>query len=261
MLTALLFGAIASSAFVVGVLIGLFTSPSRRVVAAVLAFGGGVLVSALTFDLIEEAFETGTTPYVIGGFLVGALIYVAVASVLDRMAAQSPKREGRNSEDVVPNAPRIPETKAAATVSGMALLAGAILDGIPENAAIGISLHAEGQQLGIVLLAAVFLANLPESISSTVGFREEGRSNAWIVGIWAVAGVACMLATVVGYALLGGLPPNLIGAALALAAGGILAMLADTVFPEAFENGGPVVALATAVGFSCALLLAQATGA
>ncbi|MDQ3870575.1 MAG: hypothetical protein M3301_03030 [Chloroflexota bacterium] len=260
MATAALYGLIASSAFVVGVGIGLFTRPSRRLVASVLAFGGGVLVSALTFDLMEEALEKGTTWFVIGGFLAGAVIYVSVAVVLDRMAAQSPKREGRQPSDVEPDARRRPESKEAATVSGMALLAGAVLDGIPENAAIGISLQAEGQALGLVLLAAVFVGNLPESISSTVGMREEGRSRLYIVAVWGVAGVACTLASVLGYALLGGLPRDLVAALLGLAAGGILAMLADTMMPEAFENGGPLVALATAVGFACALLLAQFTG-
>ncbi len=131
MATAALYGVIASSAFVLGVAIALFARPSRRLVAGVLAFGGGVLVSALTFDLMEEALEKGTTLFVIGGFLVGAVVYVVVAIILDRMAAQSPKREGRQPGDVEPDARHKPESKEAATVSGMALLAGAILDGIP----------------------------------------------------------------------------------------------------------------------------------
>lgn len=143
----------------------------------------------------------------------------------------------------------------------MALLAGTVLDGIPENAAIGISLHAEGQALGVVLLAAVFLSNLPNTITSTVGMRQEGRSRAYIFTVWAIVAVACTLSAVAGYALLGGLPENLVAAMLALAAGSILAMLADTVFPEAFKNGGPVVAMATAVGFALALILAQVAGA
>ena len=258
--TAIVFGLIASSAFIVGVLIGLFTNPPRRLIAGVLAFGGGILVSALAFDLMEEATEKGHLSFVIGGFMVGAAIYVAIAELLDRMAAKSPKREGRSAEDVVPDAHRKPETPEVAAISSMALLAGTVLDGIPENAAIGISLHAEGQSLGIVLLAAVFMSNLPNTITSTVGMRQEGRSRGYIFGVWALVAVACVIAAVAGYALLGGMPENLIAGMLALAAGSILAMLADTVFPEAFHIGGPVVALATAVGFATALLLAELTG-
>jgi ZIP family zinc transporter len=260
--TALLFGALASSAFIVGVVIGLFTRPPQKVVAGLLAFGGGILVSALTFDLMEEAFETGSTAAVLAGFMLGAVIYVAITVVLDRMAAVSPKREGRRGEDVVPDAHRKRETTEQATISGTAILIGTVLDGIPENAAIGISLQApgEGHSLGIVLLAAVFLSNLPNTISSTVGMRQEGRSPRYIFAVWTIVAIACTGSAVLGYVLLSGLPGDVVAAMLGLAAGSILALLADTVFPEAFENGGPFVALVTAFGFACALLLAQVTG-
>ena len=259
MLTAAVYGMLASAGFLIGVVVGLVTTPSRRVIAAVIAFGSGVLVSALTFDLMEEAFATGNARYVISGFLLGALIYVLVDAVLERMAAESPKREGRDPQDVEPGAARTRETSAQAAVSGTALLAGAILDGVPENAAIGISLSTDGSDLGFLLLAAVFLGNVPESVSSAVGMRQEGRSRRYILAIWGVAAVVCTLASVVGYALLGGLSVNMISAVLALAAGGILAMLADTMMPEAFKHGGPFVALATAVGFACAFLLSNWT--
>jgi ZIP family zinc transporter len=259
--TALLFGALASSSFVVGVALGLVTRWPRRLVASVIAFGAGVLVSALTFELMQEAFEKGTAWYPIVGFLVGALIYVIVDVILERMAAKSPKRTGRDPQDVVPAADHKEESPETAAVAGTALLAGALLDGIPENAAIGVSLHAEGSDLGLVLLAAVFLGNVPESLSSAAAMRDEGRSRAYIIGVWAAVAVACTLAAVAGYALLGGLSANWISAVLALAAGGILAMLADTMMPEAFEHGGPVVALATAVGFVLAFSLSHLTGA
>ncbi len=260
MLNAAFYGLLASSGLLIGAIIGPVTMPSRRVIAAVIAFGSGVLVSALTFELMDEAFEKGHVSYVVAGFLAGAVIYVGISSLLDRMAARSPKREGRHARDVEPGAKHIPESKEAAAVSGTALLVGALLDGIPENAAIGISLFAEGRGLGLVLMAAVFLGNLPESISSSVGMRQEGRSRGFILGVWSGAMVVCTLASVAGYSLLGGLSPNLISAILALAAGGILAMLADTMMPEAFENGGPLVALATAVGFLCAFLLSHVVG-
>ena len=108
-----------------------------------------------------------------------------------------------------------------------------------------------------MLLAAVFMASLPESISSSVGMRQEGRRRQYILGVWLVATAATTVAAIAGYALLGGLSANAISAILALAAGGILAMLADTMMPEAFENGGPFVALATAVGFVAAVLLSR----
>jgi zinc transporter, ZIP family len=260
MATAVVYGLLASSSFVIGVLLGLVTSPPRRLVASIVAFGAGVLVSALTFDLMTEAFETGSTLYVIGGFLTGALIYVLADVGLERMAARSPKRKGRDPQDVVPGAGAKAETPEVAAATGLALLAGALLDGVPESAAIGLSLHAEGSGLGLVLLAAVFLGNVPESLSSAASMKQEGRSRGYVVGAWGAVAVLCTLATIAGYALLGGLSQNMVSAILALAAGGILAMLADTMMPEAFKHGGPWVALATAVGFACALLLSEATG-
>ena len=258
MTMALLYGLIASSGFLVGVTLGLYTTPPRRLLAGIIAFGAGTLVCALTFELMEEAFETGTTTWSLIGFLGGALLYILIDQGLERAAAASPKREGRDPQDVKPGAERIPETREQATVSGMALLAGTALDGVPENAAIGIGLGAEkGTGLGLVLLAAVFLSNLPGSLTSAVGMRQEGRSNAYIIGAWSAVGVACVLSCVLGYAFLGGLPDAVVGAVLALAAGGILAMLADTMMPEAFQNGGPWVAMATATGFACAFLLVR----
>ncbi len=258
---ALVYGLLASSGLLIGAIIGLVTSPPRRLVAVVMAFGSGVLVSALTFDLMEEAFEKGSTAYVVAGFLVGALIYVVIDHLLERMAAKSPRLEGRDpQQDVKPGAEAIEESPQEATISGTALLVGAVLDGVSENVAIGVSLHAEGSSLGLILLAAVFLGNLPESISSSVGMRRAGRSRGYVLAVWAVAVLATTLAAVAGYALLGGLSENMISAILALAAGGILAMLADTMMPEAFQNGGPFVALGTTIGFMCAFLLSHLVG-
>ena len=258
--TALLYGALASTSFLIGATLGIFTSPPRRLVAGIVAFGAGVLVSALTFELMREAFDTGGAKYSIGGFLVGAAIYVVADIGLERMAARSPKRTGRDATDVVEDADSRPESPEVAAIAGTALLVGAILDGIPENIAIGVSLDAQGASLGLVLLGAVFLGNVPESLGSAAAMREEGRSNRYILGTWLVVAVVCTLATVAGYAFLSGVSPELTSAILALAAGGILAMLADTMFPEALENGGPVVAMATAVGFACALLLSELGG-
>ena len=165
MATALIYGLLASSSFVIGVLLGLFTNPPRRVVAGIIGFGGGVLVSALTFELMQEAFETGGGVYAISGFLVGAVIYVAADIGLERMAAKSPKRTGRDATDVVPDAEEKKESPKVAAVAGTALLDGAMLDGVLESIAIGLSLHAEGSSVGLV-----FLALLCSSGNSTVPF-------------------------------------------------------------------------------------------
>lgn len=260
MLTALVLGLVASSAFPIGVAIGLFFRIPNRIIASIVAFGAGVLVVALTVELMAEALETGTLVWSLMGLVAGSLIYVTIDQMLERAAERSPRRKGRDPQDVKPDAAAIPETDAQATISGMAVLVGTVLDGVPENAAIGIGLAAErGPGLGIVLLGAVFLSNLPGAVSSTVGMLREGRSRTYIAVAWTLVGIACTAACVAGYAVLSGLPSAAQGFMLALAAGGILAMLADTMFPEAFRSGGPWVALASTAGFAAAFTLASLT--
>jgi ZIP family zinc transporter len=258
---AILFGLLASSAFPIGVALGLLGNLPRRLVASVVAFGAGVLVVALTGELMAEAVEEGSVPWAMGGLFAGALVYIVMDLLLDKAANASPRVEGRHAEDVHAGAAAIPETPAEATMSGMAVLVGSVLDGIPENAAIGMGLASDqGPELGLVLLAAVFLSNLPSAIASSAGMRKAGRSTAYIVIAWALVAVACTLSCIAGFLFLGSLPDPGKSFMLALAAGGILAMLADTMFPEAFRDGGPWVALATTFGFACAFWLSQLTG-
>jgi ZIP family zinc transporter len=110
-----------------------------------------------------EAVERETGAYAITGFLVGAIIYVLAVAGLERLAARSPTHRPRPPGRGAGAAAK-PETTEVAATTGLTLLVGALIDGIPESAAIGLSLHAEGRSLGIVLLAAVFLANVPESL-------------------------------------------------------------------------------------------------
>lgn len=258
MQTALIMGLLASSAFPIGVAIGLFFDLPRRLLAGIIAFGAGVLVVALTSELMAEATEGGYIVWAIFGLVVGCVIYVVLDQLLEQGAQKSPRREGRDVGDVHSNADEIPETKREATISGMAVLVGTVLDGVPENAAIGIGLAAEkGPGLGYVLLGAVFLSNLPGAIASTVGMQKEGRSSTYIIIAWSLVALACTGSCVLGYALLAGLPLGAQSFVLALAAGGIIAMLSDTMFPEAFQTGGPWVALAATSGFATAFMLAE----
>jgi zinc transporter, ZIP family len=259
-MTALLFGMLASAAFPIGVALGLLFHIPRRLLAIIIAFGAGVLVVALTGELMAEAVEEGAIVSAMGGLIAGSVLYILIDSMLNRAAKADSRLEGNDPQDVKPGARSVPEQPGDAAVSGMAVLAGTVLDGIPENAAIGMGLAAEqGPQLGLVLLGAVFLSNLPAAIASTASMRRSGRSGVYIIGAWTLVTIACIASCVVGYAFLANLSSRATGFMLALAAGGILAMLADTMFPEAFKDGGPWVALATTIGFACAFLLAYIT--
>ena len=150
-------------------------------------------------------------------------------------------------------------TKAAsgaAASSGLALVLGALLDGIPESAAIGISLIGGGG-VGVAMVAAVFLSNIPESMSATTGLKASGRSTGWIMGLWALVVAASTVASVLGYALLGGASAETVAFIQTFAAGAILTMLADTMMPEAVEHAGRLVGLLTVLGFAVAFFLSS----
>jgi ZIP family zinc transporter len=144
-----------------------------------------------------------------------------------------------------------------AATGGLALVLGALLDGIPESAAIGISL-LDGQGVGVAMVAAVFLSNVPESLSATTGLKASGRSTRWILGLWALVCLASTLASLAGYALLGDASAGTVAFIQTFAAGAILTMLADTMLPEAVEHAGPLVGLFTVMGFAIAFLIGAA---
>ena len=135
-------------------------------------------------------------------------------------------------------------------------MAAATLDGVPESLALGISL-TEGTG-GIALMAAIFVSNLPEALVGAASMREQGRSARQVIGLWAACAALVTIAVIVGAVFLTGSDPALVSLPLAFAAGAVIAALADTIMPEAFENGGPAVALSTAAGFVLSFVLSLA---
>ncbi len=239
MLTAVLYGIAASSALVIGALIGSRFSPPRQVTGVLLAFASGALISALAFELFEDAFELGGPLRSGLGLLAGAAAFVLADSLLDRHIAG---HAGPDQREV-----------AAAGGIGWALLAGVTLDGVPENLALGVSL-VEGASL--TLLIAIFASNLPEALVGAVAMRKEGRSTRVVMAIWTACAVLLALGVVAGRLLAGGLPDEVLAVALGFAGGAVLASLADTLMPEAFAEGRPYNAFATAAGFFLSYVLA-----
>ena len=237
MLAAAGWGLVGGAALVLGAAIGLLARPSQRTIALVMAFGAGVLISALTFELTEEAFRRGGALAVAGGLSAGALAFFAADWLVDRRGGRDRKRSGGQQ----------------AAGSATAIVIGALMDGIPESAAIGLTL-IEGGGVGAAVVAAVFLSNVPESISAARGLRLAGHRPGRIVALWVGVALISGLAAALGYGLLDSASPALVGAVEAFAAGAILTMLADTMMPEAFEHGGSVVGLVTVGGFATAYL-------
>jgi ZIP family zinc transporter len=141
--------------------------------------------------------------------------------------------------------------------SGTAIAVGALLDGIPESVVIGASLLTGGG-VSAVTVAAVFISNVPEGMSSAVGMRRAGRSPRYVFGLWTGIALVSALAAMAGYGLLADAAPVWLAGITAFAGGAILAMVADTMIPEAFDNAHLLVGLSTVTGFLTAFALSHA---
>ncbi|WP_354699490.1 hypothetical protein DSM112329_05207 [Paraconexibacter sp. AEG42_29] len=241
MLTAAFWGFVGGFALLLGAAAGLTLPVSKRVIGLIMGFGAGVLISALAFELTDEAFRTGGTDAVAIGLAAGALTFFAGDRVIDARGGDKRKRS----------------SGAQAEGDPQAIVLGAVLDGIPESVAIGVSLLA-GDGVGVAVVAAVFLSNVPESLAAATGLRAAGHSPRWIMGLWLGVAVVSSLAAALGYLALGGASPEVVAVIQAFAGGAILTMLADTMMPEAFEEGGDLVGLVTVLGFAVAFVLSTA---
>lgn len=140
----------------------------------------------------------------------------------------------------------------------MAIFIGALLDGIPESAAIGASLLVN-KGTGFLMLFAVFLSNLPEGISSSASMVKSKKSKSFILSLWSGTVIICVLSSFLGYKLLGNSSQDLIAFFLALAAGAVLAMITDTMIPEAFKEEGKLIAFSTVIGFLVIFVISRLT--
>jgi ZIP family zinc transporter len=221
---------------VLGALIVLWRPPSRRLLGLVMAFGGGVLISAVAYELVADAIDTGGDYWPVAlGLVLGALVFYGGDFAIDRMGGASRKRVGADEEG-----------------SPLALTLGIVLDGVPESIALGLTLLA-GEGVSAALLVAVFLSNVPESVAATAGFRSSGRTTRWIMGLWLGIALVSGVASLAGYGILDGASNWIVSLVLAFAGGAVLTMLADTMMPEAFAYGGKTVGLATTAGFALAV--------
>ncbi len=241
-------GLVGGGALTLGALVAWFVTVPERVVAWIMAFGAGVLISALAFQLVDEAEATGGLTATAFGFMAGAVAYVAANAVLARRGARHRKRSG----DQQPSE----QDKGG---SGAAIAVGALLDGVPESVVLGASLLGGGG-VGTAVLAAVFISNVPEGLSSASGMKAAGRPARYVFGVWGGIAAASAAAAGAGYQLLDGASPSVVAAITAVAAGAILAMLADTMIPEAFEKANLISGLVTALGFLTAFAIDRGGG-
>ena len=240
MLEAFFWGALASSSLLLGGMIALRRPVNRLILGLVMAFGAGVLISAVAFELVEEAFETsGLLSDVAIGLFAGCAVFTIGDALIDRLGGADRKRV---------------DGAGAAGGSGLAIVLGIVLDGIPESAVLGLTL-LEGSGVSVAMLAAVFLSNLPEAVAATSGLVSTGWRRSRVMGLWALVVCVSGLASLAGYALFDGASPSVVAFVLAFAGGAILTMLADTMMPEAYAKGGKWVGVVTTLGFATAFAI------
>ncbi|MCW2811400.1 MAG: rane protein [Friedmanniella sp.] len=220
---------------VLGAGLALLRSWRDGLVGGVLAFGAGALISSVSFELAEEGLSKGGPLPVAGGLALGALVFFFADRAVERIGGRS-----------------------GGGAAGLPLALGALLDGIPEQAVLGIGL-ATGSGVSMALLVAIFVSNLPEGIGSASDMRSSGRSARSVMGLWSAVAVVCVLATVGGYAVADVAGEQVKAGIDGFAAGALLVMLVDSMIPEAQRKAGNRAGLATVLGFAVAAALSLLT--
>jgi ZIP family zinc transporter len=232
-------GTLAAFSLVIGALAAIWFRISLRAIGLIMAFGVGVLISAVAFDLVEEAASKAHGDgAAIAGLFAGCAVFFGGDWLIDHFG-------GADRKDA---------DGGQANGSALAIVLGSVLDGIPESMVIGLTIF-QGGAVGAAYLAAVFISNLPESISSTSGLLTGGWQKSRILWMWIAIALVSGLASLAGYGLFQHSSPGTVAFVLAFAAGAILTMLADTMAPEAYEHGGKLVGVMTTLGFAIAFTI------
>jgi len=210
-----------------------------------MAFGAGVLISAVAYELVDEAFTTSAGDGGVAlGLLAGSAVFFAAELMIDRLGA----RRRRSS----------PDRQAAG--AGPALTLGIILDGIPESLVLGLTVLETGA-VSVALLVAVFVANIPEAIAATTEFARAGRNKTRIIRFWLLVAIGFGITSLAGYVVLDTASPRTLAIVLAFAGGAVLTMLANTMMPEALHHGGRLAGFVTTLGFALAFAISAASHA
>ena len=247
-LTAGLYGFLSASGLLVGAAAGWSLTARHRTIAALTSVGVGLLIAVASLYLISSALESVTASMAALGALIGALGFSLVNLALDRWDAGNRKRCGECVRQA---------TESGTPGSGLAIAFGSLLDAVPEALIIGATAATVGGGLPPVALVGAFaLGNFAEGLSSTAGMRNAGRSRRYVFLLWSGVALVTAAAAILGYALFtdGGVERGWLES---IAAGALIALVVETMAPEAVHGQPGFTGLLAMLGFS-ALLLALA---
>jgi len=239
MFEATAWGLLAGSSLLLGALLVMLRHPTPLVLGLVLGFGAGVLISAVSYELVEEAVGVaGGSRGAALGFVAGALVFFLGDTSIARL--------GQHSRD---SADSMVDSSRNMRANPLSIVLGTVLDGVPESAVLGLTLLQTGE-IGVAMLVAVFVSNVPEAVAATSDLLDGGWPRARIAGLWLAVAVASALSAGIGYVALDGAAPATVAFIFAFAGGAILAMLATSMIPEAYELAGRPVGLLVTFGFA-----------
>lgn len=254
---AALSGIIGGGTLLVGAGVAWFVDIPQRVVAGIMALGAGVLISTLAFELVEEAAADGGLVPTTVGFLGGAILYIVADQLVSRPRKRKPAAgtDGDGSASIVA---RRAGGAGVASGAGLVIAIGALIDGIPESIVMGLSVLQGG--ISIPIVAAIAISNFPEGLGSTAALKRGGSSGRFVAMLWVGIALITVVASMLGFAAFQTAPANLIALITTIAAGGLLAMICNTMIPEAFDEQHALTGLWATIGFLGAFLLHELAG-
>ena len=240
---------LATVSLLISAWVGSITTPGKRVTAVLLAFSAGLLISLLAYDLLAVAYETAGLGVALTGFFLGLVLFV----LCNRLVEFGGVMRRRSSEHggLKDHAECNP-----AVATSMALVIGALIDGIPEAASIGISL-LENRLVSLSVIVSVAITNIPEGLASGAGLKRAGLSLPRIMLMWGGVVLVCSCTSLASFIFLDDSGPEVQGILISLAGGGVLAMTLQTVIPEAFEVTHDMVSLLGGAGFAAAFAMSH----
>ncbi|MCM3772701.1 MULTISPECIES: ZIP family metal transporter [Priestia] len=238
MIDALMWGGVSGSAVLIGAIIAIFVPLKKQLTAYIMAFGTGVLLGAAAYELIQDSVKEAGIIAASSGFLTGAGLF----TLLDMSLAKKGAHKRKRSNHLAPAS------------SGLAIFIGTIMDAIPESLMIGASL-IEQHRVSCLLVVSIFISNIPEGISGTSGLLKSQYNQKKIFSLWLSVLFISALCSWIGYLFLQNATPNMMGFIASFAGGGIIAMVASTMLPEALEEGGPVIGFIASLGLLTSIIL------
>lgn len=229
---------VSISGIVIGAYVGTKFQFMHSSIAKTMAIAAGLLIAAATIELVNEAVENISLIFAVPALLAGALGFSLGNNYLNNLGAKNRKRCGECASQA---------SEQEKPGSGLAITLGTAMDAIPESIVLGLSFFTIGINYSLIL--AIALGNLPEALSGSVGMLHAGRSKKWIFKIWGSVALLSIFLTILGYVLAESLSPPIVGFLQLFGAGALIAMVSETLIPEAFHESPKYSGTLVAIGF------------